>query len=45
MSSGKGDKPRIKNRGRFRTNYDLIDWPKSKKKHCTSKGKTVQYYK
>ena len=44
--AGKGDKPRIKNRRRFRSNYDLIDWrrKKPKKTRCTSMGKTIQYY-
>ena len=45
--AGKGDKPRIKDRLQFRSNYDLINWrqKKTKKGRCTSKGKTIQYYK
>ena len=45
--AGKGDKPRIKDISRYRANYNLIDWrwEKTKKKRCTSKGKTIQYYK
>ena len=30
--AGKGDKPRIKNRIRYRANYDLIDWRRKKVK-------------
>ena len=47
IMAGKGDKPRIKNRRRYRSNYDIIDWRrnKPKKKRCTSIGKTIQYYK
>ena len=43
---GKGDKPRTKDIARFRSNYDLIDWrqKKTKKRCCTFKGKTIQYY-
>jgi hypothetical protein len=47
IMAGKGDKPRIKNRHRYRSNYDMIDWRRKryKKKRCTSIGKTIQYYK
>ena len=45
--AGKGDKPRIKDRVKYRTNYDSIDWSrrKTKKRRCISDAKTIQYYK
>ena len=45
--AGKGDKPRIKDRVRFRDNYNLIDWrrKRAEKKRCNSTGKIIQYYK
>ena len=47
VMAGKGDKPRSCFSKRFRTNYELVKWrgDKSKKKRCTSRGKTIQYYK
>lgn len=54
--AGKGDKPRSCFSAKFKNNYENINWgsPKFnevdepwqyKKKRCTRKGKTIQYYK